>query len=70
MKILIFAAILTALGIYLYFSRVNQKYLNDNSGRRSDIDRRKSYVVVRKQKRKSDEDRRQTPDRREEFRYA
>lgn len=70
MKILIIALIITALGLYLYFNWANRKYFKDNSGRRSGSDRRNSFIPVRKQKRKSDEDRRQTPDRREEFRYA
>ena len=70
MNILIIIAVIAALGIYLYFSWVTRKYLNDNSGRRSGIDRRESFVPVGKQMRRSEEDRRQTPDRREEFRYV
>ena len=45
MKILIIAAIIAALGIYLYFIRHNRKYLNDNQGRRSGTDRRKSFIA-------------------------
>lgn len=70
MKILIIALIITTLGIYLYFNRTIRKKLSDNFGRRSGVDRRNSFIAVRNQKRKSDQDRRKTQDRREEFRYA
>ena len=70
MKILIIAAIIAVLGIYLYFSRHYRKYLNDNHGRRSGTDRRKSFIASKNRIQRSNKERRQTPDRREELRYA
>lgn len=48
MKILTIALIIAALGIYLYFSRPNLKKQNDNYGRRSGKDRRKSFIAKKK----------------------
>jgi hypothetical protein len=70
MKILILSLILSALGIYLYFSFHNRKYLNDNQGRRSGTDRRKSFIASKNQIQRSNKERRQTPDRRQELRYS
>ena len=69
-KPVIIAAIIATLGIYLYFIRSEQKNLNDNYGRRSGIERRKSFIASKNLVRRSDTDRRQTPDRRETYRYA
>jgi len=70
MKILIIAAIIAALGIYIYFSRHIRKYRNDNQGRRSGTDRRKSFIASKNRIQRSNKERRQTSDRRRVLRYA
>lgn len=70
MKLLIIAAVLTVVGVYIYFSRVNQKKILDNHGRRSGLDRRKAFIGSKNQMRRSDKERRQSQDRRREPRYA
>ena len=70
MKLLIIAAVLTVVGVYVYFSRANQRKLLDNHGRRSGMDRRKAFIGSKNQMRRSDKERRQSSDRRREPRFA
>ena len=64
MPILIILGVLSIFGVYLYFSINNQKYSFDNAGRRSGIDRRKSFIAGKYGMRRSVKDHRYKVDRR------
>jgi hypothetical protein len=70
MKFLIISAILALLGVYLYFSLAVRKIFFDNDGRRSGSDRRKSFVASKDRMKRTDKERRQSVDRRRQYRIA
>jgi len=68
MKLLIIAAVIIILAMFLYLIRRGRKYPFDNNGRRSGEDRRKSFVAAKNKIRRSDKERRQVKDRRSKIR--
>jgi hypothetical protein len=68
MNILIIFCVLSILSVYLFLAITNQKYSFDNAGRRSGIDRRKSFSAGKNRMRRSGKDRRYTVDRRKQQR--
>jgi hypothetical protein len=59
---LIIVSLLIILGIYLFRKMLKRKYPQDNNGRRSGKNRRKSFVASKNKIRRSDKERRQAKD--------
>ena len=64
MKILMLIAALVLLGVYGLHRYTHRKYPQDNAGRRSGQDRRKTFDARKNRMRRSDIDRRDQSDRR------
>ena len=62
--IILSAALIILLGVYIYPNFASRKYQLDNNGRRSGSDRRKSFIASKNRKQRSNKERRQSPDRR------
>ena len=65
MKTLILISALMLLGVYCFVKYTNRKYPQDNAGRRSGHERRKTFDARKNRMRRSDADRRGKADRRQ-----
>ena len=68
MKSLIIVSLIIILGIYFFKKIPKRKYKQDNLGRRSGKQRRKTFDATKNRVRRSDRDRRNQTDRRRSLR--
>jgi len=69
MGTLVLVLVFLLLGIFIFMSYTSRKIkINDNLGRRSGGNRRKSFIASKNRMRRSDKDRRELKDRRNKIR--